>query len=100
MNLLRVPAAALSLAGRHGTLLAAASIFVGLAAPPLSAAIKPFLGEAIVVMLTLAFLRVDPAELRKHFTRPGLIAAATVWVMLIVPALLGTLFLAVGLDKG
>jgi hypothetical protein len=99
MNVLGLPAAALSLAGRHGTLLAAAAIFVGLAVAPLSAAVKPYLGEAIIVMLTLAFLRVDPAELRKHYTRPGLIAAATVWVMLIVPAVLGTLFLSLGVDQ-
>lgn len=99
MNWLAIPAAALSWVGRHGTLLAAASIFVGLAVPPLAAAIKPYLGEAIIVMLTLAFLRVDPAELRNHWTRPGLITAATVWVMLIVPAVLGTLFLALGLDQ-
>jgi len=92
-----LPAAALGFFGRHGTLFAAASVFVGLAVPPLAAAIKPYLGEAIVVMLTLAFLRVDPTELRHHFTRPGLIAAATVWVMLIVPAALGTLFLTLGL---
>lgn len=89
MNWLRLPAAALSFVGRHGTLFAAASIFVGLAVPPLAAAVKPHLGEAIVVMLTLAFLRVDPTELRHHFTRPGLIAAATLWVMLIVPVALG-----------
>lgn len=99
MNWLRLPAAALSFIGRHGTVFAAASIFVGLAAPPLAAAVKPFLGEAIVAMLTLAFLRVDPAELRHHFTRPGLIAAATLWVMLIVPVALGALFLGLGLDR-
>ena len=40
MNWLRLPAAALSLVGRHGTLLAAASIFVGLAVPPLAAALS------------------------------------------------------------
>jgi hypothetical protein len=85
--------AALGLAGRHGTLLAATSIFVGLAIPRLSAACKPFLGEAIVAILTLAFLRVDPADLRRHWTRPGLIAAATAWTMLIVPAVLGVVFL-------
>ena len=50
-------------------------------------------------MLVLAFLRVDPVELRRHFTQPGLIAAATLWVMLVVPPLLGALFLAVGLDR-
>ena len=100
MNLLALPAAALSLVGRKGTLVVAASLFVGLAVPALAAACKPFLGEAIVVMLALAFLRVDPVELRHHFTQPGLIAAATLWVMLVVPAALGVLFLAVGLDRG
>ncbi|HZT25326.1 MAG TPA: Na+-dependent transporter [Pseudolabrys sp.] len=96
MKLLRLPAALLSLAGRHGTLLAALSIFVGLAAPPLSRAIKPHLGEAIIVMLTLAFLRVDPAELRHHTKRPLLIAASTTWVMVIVPLALDMLFLSIG----
>lgn len=93
-------AALLTLAGRHGTLLAAASIFIGLAAPALSAAVKPWLGESIILMLTLAFLRVDPVELRAHMTRPGLIAASTVWVMLLVPAALGTLFWALGIGEG
>ena len=99
MNWLTPPAATLSFIGRHGTVFAAASVFVGLAVPPLAAAVKPYLGEAIVAMLTLAFLRVDPTELRHHFTRPGLIAAATVWVMLIVPVALGALFLGLGLDQ-
>ena len=99
MNWLALPAAALSFISRKGTLVVAASIVVGLAVPPLAAAIKPYLGEAIVLMLTLAFLRVDPVELRHHFTRPGLITAATVWVVLIVPAVLGMLFLTVGLDR-
>ena len=99
MHWLRLPAAVLALAGRHGTLLAAASIIVGLCVPPLSAAIKPYLGEVIIAILTLAFLRVDPADLRRHMTWPGLIAASTVWVMLIVPAVLGMLFWSLGLDR-
>jgi len=92
-------AVALSLVGRHGTLVAAASIFVGLAVPELAAAGKPYLGEAIVVILTLAFLRVDPEELLRHFTQPALTAAATVWAMLLVPVVLGIGFLAVGLNQ-
>jgi BASS family bile acid:Na+ symporter len=98
MQWMRLPAAALALAGRHGTLVAAASIFIGLFVPPLSKAFKPYLGETIIVMLTLAFLRVDPAELRKHWTRPGLIAAASVWVMLVVPLILGAAFIVFGVD--
>lgn len=99
MKLIGALAAALGLAGRHGTLLAATSVFVGLAVPALAAACKPFLGEAIVIILTLAFLRVDPADLRRHWSRPGLIAAATIWAMLIVPAVLGMAFLAFRLDQ-
>jgi hypothetical protein len=99
MQLLRVPAAALSLVGRHGTLVVAASLFVGLFVPGLAAACKPLLGPAIVAILVLAFLRVDLAELRHHMTRPGLIAAATLWVMLVVPAALGALFLAFGVQQ-
>jgi BASS family bile acid:Na+ symporter len=99
MKLIGALAAVLSLAGRHGTLLAATSIFVGLAIPDLAAACKPFLGEAIVAMLTLAFLRVDPVDLRRHWSRPGLIAAATAWTMLIVPAVLGLVFLLFRTDQ-
>jgi hypothetical protein len=99
MKLLGALAAALALIGRHGTLLAATSIFVGLAVPTLSAAFKPYLGEAIVIMLMLAFLRVDPVELRQHLKRPRLIATATVWTTLIVPTVLGVVFLACGLDQ-
>jgi BASS family bile acid:Na+ symporter len=97
MKMLAPFAAALSLAGRHGTLIAAGSIFVGLAAPPLAAFVKPALGPALIAMLTLAFLRVDPVELRLHWTRPGLTAAAVGWSMLAVPTALGTLGLMAGL---
>ena len=90
MKLLGALAAALTFFGRHGTLVAAASIFVGLAVPGLAAIWKPYLGEAIVVMLTLAFLRVDPKDLRLHLKQPGVVAAATVWAMLVVPACSGS----------
>jgi hypothetical protein len=56
MKLIGALAAALALCGRHGTLIAAGSIFVGLAVPPLAAAFRPHLGEAIVLMLTLAVI--------------------------------------------
>jgi BASS family bile acid:Na+ symporter len=99
MNALAALAAALSLIGRHGTLLAAASIFIGLALPQLAAVLKPWLGGVIVGMLTLAFLRVDPTALRRYFTRPGLIAAATLWLMLVVPALMGIGFSHAGIAE-
>ncbi|HZL41027.1 MAG TPA: Na+-dependent transporter [Pseudolabrys sp.] len=99
MKWFELPAAALAWVGRKGTLVVAASLFVGLAVPGLAALSRPWLGEAIVLMLSLAFLRVDPAELRGHFTQPKLIAAASLWTMLVMPALLGLIFLGFGLDR-
>jgi hypothetical protein len=99
MSLFRVLAAVLSLIGRHGTLVMAASLFVGLFVPGLAAASKPLLGPAIIAMLLFAFLRMDPTMLRHHMTRPGLVAAATLWIMLVVPATLGTLFVVFGVQQ-
>jgi hypothetical protein len=99
MNLLKAPAAALVWLGRHGTGAVAASIFVGLALPPLAALFRPLVTEAIFLLLCLAFLRVDPAALRGYLARPGLVLAATAWTMLAVPALIGGLFVLIGLPE-
>jgi hypothetical protein len=97
--LLALPAAALAWIGRQGTRAVAASIFLGLAVPPLAALFKPYVPEAIFALLVLAFLRVDPRRLRGYAARPGLVIAATAWMMLATPALLGGIFLAVGLRE-
>jgi hypothetical protein len=99
MPWLKPLAAALSRIGRHGTLVVAGSLFIGLAIPPLAAALKPYLGPVIVLLLILAFLRVEPSELRRHWTKPRLVALTSVWVMLIPPLTLGALFLALGLPQ-
>ena len=99
MAWLKLPAAALSLIGRQGTLIAALSIFVGLAVPALAALLKPWLGAAIILMLILAFLRVDPLALRRQWVRPQLVLAAAVWIMLVAPLALGLLFVALGIGR-
>lgn len=99
MNALQAPAAALAWLGRHGAGVVAASIFIGLALPPLAALFRPFVTEAIFALLCLAFLRVDPAALRGYVARPGLVLAATAWIMLAVPAVLGCLFIFFGLHE-
>src|SRR3569623_3177383 len=53
----------------------------------------------IVGMLTLAFLRGDPVRLRRYYTRPGLIAASTVWLMLVAPALMCIAFAHAGIAE-
>ena len=99
MSLLTVPAAALAWLGRQGTRAVAALVFIGIAVPPVDALLKPFVSEAIFLLLCLAFLRVDPARVRGHLGRPGLVIAATAWTMLVVPAAFGAICLAVGLDR-
>jgi BASS family bile acid:Na+ symporter len=99
MPLLTLVAGALGRIGRHGTLVVAGSLFIGLAIPPLAAVVKPYLGPVIVALLTLAFLRVEPAELRRHWSEPRLIALTSLWVMLVPPLVLGGLFIALGLSE-
>ncbi len=85
MPILKAAVAALAWLGRQGTLALALSVFVGIALPPLAAVLKHVFVEALVVLLMLAFLRVDPESLSKQFQRPGLIVAACLWTMLAVP---------------
>jgi predicted Na+-dependent transporter len=89
MAILNRLAAALAWLGRHGTGAVAVSMFVGIAVPPLGALARPYFPETVVVLLVLAFLRVDPAGLHSQLSRPTLLAAAAAWTMLAVPALIG-----------
>jgi predicted Na+-dependent transporter len=82
-------AAALSWLGRQGTRAVAASIFIGIILPPLAALFKPIFAYALFALLCLAFLRVDPTEVRAHFSRPLIVGAAAAWMMLATPALIG-----------
>jgi BASS family bile acid:Na+ symporter len=83
--------------GRQGTRAVAISVFLGLAVPPLAALFKPIVPEAIFGLLVLAYLRVDPRQLRSHFADPALVAGATAWIMLIMPAAVGGGLLLLGL---
>lgn len=71
--------------GRQGARAVAAVVVIGVAVPPLGQALRPWLGEAVFLLLTIAFLRVDMARLHGHMRRPGLIFAATAWSALAVP---------------
>jgi BASS family bile acid:Na+ symporter len=94
------PAAVLAWLGRQGTRAVALSVFAGLALPWLAALFRPAFTPSVFVLLTLAFLRVDPAALRRHFGRPGLVLAATVWMVIATPLLCGYPLRALGLERG
>jgi BASS family bile acid:Na+ symporter len=94
------PAAALAWLGRQGTRAVALSLFAGLALPWLAAAMKPAFTPSVFVLLTLAFLRVDPQALRRRFARPAVVLAAVAWMMVATPLACGPVLAALGLDRG
>ena len=94
----QAPAAVLSWLGRQGTRAVAALIVVGIAAPTIGALLKPFVTEAVFVLLCIAFLRVDAAALRSYLGRPTIVLAATAWTSLVIPTLFGASYLTFGLE--
>jgi predicted Na+-dependent transporter len=85
--------------GRQGTWAVAASLAVGLSIPPLAAALKALFTAAIFFLLVLAFLRVDPADLRARFSAPLLVVIASVGIMIAVPVLFGLALPHSGIDQ-
>lgn len=97
-NIIARAAQALAWLGGQGTRAIAALVFIGVAVPPAGEMLKPYVTEAIFVLLCLSFLRVDPGALRNYLRRPSLVFAATAWTMLGVPLLSGVIGLATGFD--
>jgi len=93
-----IPVRALAWLGNQGTRAIAALVFIGIAVPPLGELLKPFVTEAIFLLLCISFMRVDIGALRDHLRRPGIVLAATAWTMLGVPLVSGVSCLATGID--
>jgi hypothetical protein len=93
-----IPAQALAWLGRQGTRAVAALVFVGVALPLLGEWLKPFVTEAVFILLCISFMRVDIGALRDHLRRPGIVLVATGWTTLGVPLIFGATSLATGLD--
>ena len=99
IDALAIPVRGLAWLGRQGTRAIAALVIFGIAVPPLGEILKPYVAEAIFLLLCISFMRVDIAALREHLRRPAIVVAATAWTMIAVPALIGIGCLGVGLDK-
>ena len=95
---LQAPIAALAWLGRQGTRAMTALVFAGIALPPVGALLKPFVPEAVFVLLCTAFLRLDMTVLRGHLRRPAVVATATIWSTMVLPVLFGLGCLAGGID--
>lgn len=83
--------------GRHGLLILALSILLGLAVPELARAARPFVAPAILLLLTQSLLRLDWQALRGHAGRVGLLTAIVAFAIVLCPALLWHLALLAGL---
>ena len=95
---LAVPIRGLAWLGDQGTRAVAALVVFGIAIPPLGSLLRPYVTEAIFLLLCISFMRVDLAALRKHLRRPGLILAATAWTTIGVPLIFGLALHLAGYD--
>ena len=93
------PVRALAWVGRQGTRAVAALVFIGIAVPPLGALLKPYVTEAIFLLLVVAFMRVDVAAVVGYMRRPCIVLAGTAWTTLVVPLLFGVISSVVGFDR-
>lgn len=99
MKALTLPLDALAFIGRHATLAIALSLLVGMALPFLAASLRPFLDEAVLTLLTLAFLRIGFRALGGELRNPVAVLGAVLIAMLALPALVFLGAQAVGLHE-
>jgi BASS family bile acid:Na+ symporter len=95
---LAFPLRALTWLGGQGTRAVAAIAFIAVAVPPLGALLRPYVTEAIFLLLCISFMRVDLVALRGQLRRPALVAAATAWTTIGVPLIVALAAHATGLS--
>jgi hypothetical protein len=86
---LNAPLTVLSWLGRQGTRAVAALVVIGIALPSIGIILKPYVTEAVFVLLCIAFVRVDIAAVKTYLRRPAVVLAATVWTSAAIPFLFG-----------
>lgn len=99
MPIFRALRAAVAWLGRQGTRALAVSVFCGLALPQLAVYVKPYLGETVFVLLLFSYLRTDPAAFVRQFKAPGRAIAASLWVMVALPILVGAVLVVSGVKE-
>ena len=63
--------------GRQRSRAVAGMVLVALALPPLGQLLRPYVTEAVIVLLAISFMRVDLGAFVRHLRRPALVLAAT-----------------------
>lgn len=77
--------------GRQRTRAIPALVLVGIGVPPLGAALRPYVTEAVLGLLCIAFLRIDTHALRACLSRPAIVVGASAWTAFAVPAVVAVL---------
>ncbi|MBO0344924.1 sodium:proton symporter [Roseibium sp. CAU 1637] len=85
MFLLKLPLIVVERLGRHAPFALWISLALGMGFPGLSELVRPFLGSLVFLLLTLAFLRVDPVPVIAHLRRPLPVILASLWMLLLLP---------------
>jgi hypothetical protein len=98
-SIIGLPVRALTWLGNRGTRAIAALVVLGIAVPPLGELLRPYVTEAIFLLLIISFMRVDLLALRAYLRRPALVLAATAWTTIAVPALIGGVAHLIGADS-
>lgn len=94
-----IPLRGLTWLGSQGTRAVAAVVFIAAAMPTIGALLRPYVTEAIFILLCISFMRVDLAALAGHLRRPALVASATAWTIIGVPLIVGSIAHAAGLTS-
>jgi len=87
----------LSWIGRQSTHAVAAIVIISIFVPLIGKVFKPHVTEAVFVLLSIAFLRMDTAMLKAYVRRPAIIIVATVWTSFVIPFLFGVCAYAINL---
>lgn len=84
--------------GRQRTRAVAALIVLGMIFPPLGVIFRPYLTEAVILLLCIAFMRIDFDAFRSYFRRPWLIILSALWTTVLIPLLLISACIVGGVD--
>ncbi|MTI19320.1 symporter [Rhodobacteraceae bacterium RKSG542] len=86
-------------AGRYTTITIAFSVVIGLAIPALPPLIRPYLQPLMFALMFLNMLRVEPSALQGYFERPLLPLAASLWMLLVIPASAAAILGLIGIEN-
>lgn len=87
MIIAKLPLLLLEGTGRNAPIALWISIALGMAFPGLSEVVRPALGPLVFILLSLAFLRVEPAPVLDRLRHPKSVLLSALWMLLVLPGL-------------